>query len=107
MLGVANVRGNLVSVVDLRAFLTGELSSVDKYSRVLVISQQGAQVGLLIDEVTGQRHFQDEEKTNDHFFDDHMVGPYIGIEYQKSGSYWGRFDLPRLINNPEFSQAAA
>lgn len=107
ILGVANVRGTLVPVVDLRRFLGGGKTAPDKYSRVLVIQQQGGVVGLLIDEVQGQRHFLKEEASGDNFFADQPVAPYVTREYYKGGEYWGAFDVQRLVNNPEFLQAAA
>src|SRR5437899_9179424 len=45
LLGVANVRGNLVPMVDLRQYLTSARSAVLETSRVLVVRQQGGSVG--------------------------------------------------------------
>ena len=107
ILGVANVRGTLVPVVDLRQFLGGEKTIPDKYSRVLVIQQQGGVVGLLIDEVQGQRHFLKEEASKDDFFGAQPVAAYVGNEYYKGGEYWGAFEVTKMVNNPDFLQAAA
>ena len=41
MLGVANVRGNLIPVVDLKQFLEGDRTVVHDGQRVLVIRQSG------------------------------------------------------------------
>lgn len=107
MLGIANVRGNLVPIVDLRGFLSGERTTIGKYSRVLVVPQHGGNVGLLIDEIQGQRHFLEEEQSEDEYFESHMVSPYVSREYHKGGEYWGAFEVKRLVNDPEFQQAAA
>ena len=107
MLGISNVRGNLVPIVDLRGFLSGERTTINKYTRVLVIPQHGGNVGLLIDEVQGQRHFLDEEETEDNYFESHMVGPYVAREYHKGGDYWGAFAVRRLVVDKDFKQAAA
>ena len=64
-------------------------------------------MGLLIDEVAGQRHFLDEEESEDGHFDHHMTGPYVRREFNKSGEYWGAFDIYSLVNSPDFLQAAA
>lgn len=107
MLGIANVRGNLVPVVDLRGFLSGEKTVPDKHARILVVPQQGGNVGLLIDEIIGQRHFLDEERSAAGHYADHMVGRYIDREYAKGDEHWGTFAVGRLTADPEFQQAAA
>ncbi|MBK8283941.1 MAG: purine-binding chemotaxis protein CheW [Ahniella sp.] len=56
LMGVANVRGNLVSVIDIKCFVEGERSTHNEKSRVLVIRQQGSLVGLLVDEILGSAH---------------------------------------------------
>ncbi len=58
LLGIANVRGNLVPVVDLYEFIAGQRSAIGETSRVLVVRQPGGSVGLLVDEVLGQRSFR-------------------------------------------------
>lgn len=107
MLGIANVRGNLVPIVDLRGLLSGEKTVTDKHSRILVVPQQGGNVGILIDEIVGQRHFLDEERVDDAHYGDHMVGAYIEREYRKGDEFWGAFAVSRLTNDPTFQQAAA
>ncbi|MDJ0653082.1 MAG: chemotaxis protein CheW [Xanthomonadales bacterium] len=107
VLGVANIRGTLVPIVDMRQFLGGDRTSVTKYSRVLVVQQQGGVVGLLIDEVQGQRHFLEEEETDGSYFEEQDVGRYVTREYHKSEDFWGAFNVAKLVNNPEFMQAAA
>jgi len=51
MLGVANVRGNLVALVDLRNFIEGQRTVLTDSTRVLVVRQHGGSVALLLDEV--------------------------------------------------------
>lgn len=107
VMGVANVRGTLVPVIDFRQFLGGEKTTQSKYSRVLVVQQSGGVVGLLIDEVQGQRHFLVEEMSQSRHFADQAIAPYLTREYLKGEDYWGAVDFARLVNNPVFMQAAA
>ena len=53
LLGVANLRGNLMPVVDIRPFLGLTPASADREVRALVVERDGVQAGLLIDEVLG------------------------------------------------------
>ena len=55
--GVANVRGRLLPVVDLCAFLgLGQVES-HRRRRVMVVEHQGVFAGLIVDEVLGMQHF--------------------------------------------------
>ncbi len=106
VLGVANVRGTLVPIVDLRGYFTGATTVIDKNTRVLVASQQDGVVGLLVDSVGGQRQFERSDHSSGGHYADHMVGGLIGQEFDKDGEYWAELDLRSLVNSAEFLQAA-
>lgn len=57
VVGVANLRGRLLPVIDLCAFFGHELTSLRKQRRVLVVDRPDMFVGLLVDEVVGLQHF--------------------------------------------------
>ena len=65
MLGVANVRGNLLPIVDLKQFLEGERTVLHEGQRVLIVRQPGGDVAVTIDELYGQRSFNDEQQIPD------------------------------------------
>lgn len=56
--GIANNRGTLLPMFDLRAFLLGVSTKRSGRNRVLVVRREGTPVGLLIGDVTGIRHFK-------------------------------------------------
>jgi len=108
MLGVASVRGNLIPLIDLKGFLSGEATGLTESSRVLLVRQSGGSVGLLVDEVVGQRNFTAEQRVsapaqqaNDGF------ERYIVEHYALGDAQWGRFSVAALVRASEFSQAAA
>lgn len=49
--GVVNLRGNLVTVLDLDCIVRGRRSTVGKGSRTIVFESEGETCGLLVDEV--------------------------------------------------------
>ncbi|MBJ9974908.1 purine-binding chemotaxis protein CheW [Pseudomonas sp. S75] len=55
--GVANLRGRLLPVMDLSAFLGLGPATAGKQRRVLVLDHEDLFVGLLVDEVVGLQHF--------------------------------------------------
>ncbi|SFS06449.1 twitching motility protein PilI [Dyella sp. OK004] len=105
LLGVANVRGNLVPVIDLGRFLFGERTLHSERSRLLVVRQGTGSVALLVDEVFGQRTVDAEqrvaaEREDDprltRFVDDRVGEPRLAV-----------FSMGRLVRAPDFRQAAA
>jgi twitching motility protein PilI len=65
MLGVANVRGNLLPIVDLKQVLEGERTVLHESQRCLLVRQPGGDVAVLIDELFGQRSFTEPQKVAD------------------------------------------
>jgi twitching motility protein PilI len=107
LLGVASVRGNLVPLVDLKQFLSGEPSSVTDSSRVLVVRQTGGSVGLLVDEVVGQRNFSPEQRIEIEKAESDAYARFVLEDYALGEVQWGQFSMATLVRSPEFVQAAA
>ena len=106
LLGVANIRGNLVAVVDLRSYLEGERTPIVDRSRLLLARQTGGAVGLLVDEVLGQRNVTDENIPLDEGEDDERYARYIPRRYELDGRIWNVFSMTTLVKTPGFIQAA-
>ena len=51
--GVANWRGRVLAILDLRSLLGGTGNDLDRRSRLVVLSHAGARVGLLVQTVSG------------------------------------------------------
>jgi twitching motility protein PilI len=105
--GMANVRGQLLPIVDLRAFLGGGITSVTRSSRVLVANHREVPAGLLVDEVQGFRRFADNEFGA-------TVPPtiircerYLAGAFRRGADSFPVFSLRSLLESTEFLQAAA
>lgn len=102
VLGLGNIRGNLIPVIDFKAFITGKPIKTTPHTRMVVINQLGGQVGLVVDEVFGQRHFnssqiiENDEKYN-----------FLKRTYQDESGVWNQLDVEMLINDSSFQNAAA
>jgi len=112
MLGVANIRGNLLPIVDLKQFLEGERTVLHEAQRVLIVRQPGGDVAMTIDELYGQRSFNESQQmpADEVAADALAEGRYahfIERGYRIAGHAWGVFSLDRLSRTPEFRQAAA
>lgn len=105
MLGVANVRGSLIPVVDLKQFLEGDRTVVHDGQRVLVVRQSGGNVAVLIDELYGQRTFNDTHRIDIETEYEGRYGNFVGQVYKLNDSQWGVFNMSLLTRTPEFRQA--
>jgi twitching motility protein PilI len=105
--GIANIRGNLLPVVDFSGFLGGEVASTSEKSRVLVIDHNGIYSGLVVDEVYGLKHFMESEHTDAEPEIDESLLPYIRTGYRRDGKVWREFSLFALADTPQFMMTAA
>ncbi len=109
LLGLANVRGNLLPVIDLKLFLENQRSAALEHQRMLLVRQTGGDVGILIDELLGQRMFDESAASPINEAEAHhgRYAPFIDRVYRQDEDEWLVFDLDRLTQTTEFRQAAA
>jgi twitching motility protein PilI len=103
--GVANVRGNLYSVIDFSAFLGGAPAVRSESSRLLLISDK-YRVGcaLLIDAVVGLRNPQLFVLATDAA----EAAPWIEAHYtDREKQTWAELAFEPLIQHPDFLDIGA
>ena len=104
--GVANIRGTLLPVIDLQGFLHDKPYAQTSKSRVLVVKRDELSVGLVVSEVLGLKHFQDEEKvTAVSKFDESMRG-YVHGAFKQNGEEILVFSMYALAENTHFFKVA-
>ena len=104
--GVANIRGNLLPVVDLSGCLTGSVARITNKTRVLVIDYKGFYSGLIVDEVMGLKHFLDDEYSVEDTDVDDFLKPYTQHVFRRGKQTWAIFSLHKVVDSPQFLQAA-
>lgn len=107
LLGVANVRGNLVPVIDFNRFLFGERTQLTERTRLLIVRQGGGSVALMVDEVFGQRTVDEEQRRDAAAEDDPRLTRFVGERVEVGEQQLGVFSMNRLVRAPDFRQAAA
>jgi twitching motility protein PilI len=105
LLGVANVRGNLVPVIDFARFLFGERTQHSERARLLVVRQGGGNVALLVDEVFGQRTVDETQRREAGREEDPRLTRFV--ESRVGEQQLAIFSMNRLVRAPDFRQAAA
>ena len=106
--GLANVRGILLPIMDLSAFITGKPGKRSRTSRVIVVRNGDNYTGLVVDEVFGMRHFFDEDYSAQ--VDTSVPGEltdYLSGAYQQEGKTWNVFSMDKLAEREEFINIAA
>ena len=107
IIGLANVRGELLTVVDLYWFLKGIRTPVTARSRLLATNLNKAPIGLLIDEVFGQRHFLDSDAVPAELEEDSPLTGIVNKQHNLGSESWKELNLDQLFNSPEFLNGAA
>ncbi len=106
ILGLANVHGDLLTVVDLVWFFSGERSVVSMRTRLLAASLRGRPVGLMVDEVYGQRQFVTAEGKKSRLPAKSPFKNYVQKQYRSGNDVWQQLDLEHLFSTSEFLNGA-
>jgi twitching motility protein PilI len=104
--GLANIRGTLLPIVDLQSYLGQPPIQLRQQSRIMIIHQGELDVGLLVDEVIGLRHFDPEERVSRIKKMDAAIKSHIRGAFQQNEQIWHLFDMTTLIDDPQFYKVA-
>jgi twitching motility protein PilI len=104
--GLANVRGHLLPIVDLRAFLGGGEARAERSARVLVVNSAEFPVGLVVDEVYGFRRFLEREFVTEFPQTAIRADSFLQGAYRRGLEVWPQFRLKKLLQSREFQRAA-
>jgi twitching motility protein PilI len=105
--GLANVRGQLLSVIDLRQFLGSGATANGRNVRILVVNHRDIPAGLLVDEVLGFRRFADAEFAPDPPPTLIRCERFLAGAFRRGAETWPVMSLKLLVESPSFLQAGA
>ena len=104
--GIANVRGTLVTIVDLPEFFGKEPVRLDDRSRLLILNIPGLSTALLVNEVAGLRHFDEEKEKQDISGMDDPALAHVSGAFLRENVLWGVFDMNSLAESEPFRHVA-
>ncbi len=106
--GIANVRGRLLPLVDLTAYIAGKPGTHNKkQQRVLVIDIKNYLCGLIVDQAFGMQHFTSERFTEEVDFVPSAVRPLVkGAYLDGVNNPWAVMHIPALVKDARFANAA-
>jgi twitching motility protein PilI len=105
--GLSNVRGQLLPIIDLRAFLGAGLTTVTRSTRVLIANHREIPAGLVVDEVMGFRRFYESEFSSDLPPTLLRCERYLAGAFKRGAEVWPVFSVKTLLEGQQFLQAAA
>ena len=107
MLGIANLRGHLLPLVDLQMMLGSGRTSLRRATRVISVNHREVPAGLVVDEVQGFRRFMDSEFNDKAPQTAVRCDRFLHGAYQRGHDVWPIFNLYDLLESSTFLQAAA
>ena len=105
--GIANVRGTLVTIVDMPEYFGKPSVRQDDRSRLLILNIPGLATGLLVNEVLGLRHFDEERERQDVSGMNDPTLAHVSTAFLKENVLWGVFDMHSLAQSDVFRRVAA
>jgi twitching motility protein PilI len=105
--GLANVRGQLLPMLDLRQFLGSGMTTPGRNTRVVVVNHRDIPAGLVVDEVLGFRRFAEREFNVDPPPTVIRCDSYLAGAFRRGGEVWPVLSLKSLVESESFLQAAS
>jgi twitching motility protein PilI len=107
LLGIANLRGHLLPLVDLKLMLGSGRTTLRRTTRVISVNHREMPAGLVVDEVLGFRRFSDHEFANEARETIVRCDRFLAGVYQRGDDSWPVFNLFDLVESNVFLQASA
>jgi twitching motility protein PilI len=105
--GLANVRGQLLPIVDLRQFIGSGVAPATRNTRIVVVNHREIPAGLLVDEVLGFRRFAESEFSGDAPPTVARCERYLAGAFRRAQEQWPVLSLRSILESPAFAEAAA
>ncbi|MFQ5608998.1 MAG: chemotaxis protein CheW [Woeseiaceae bacterium] len=107
MLGIANLRGHLLPLIDVKLLLGSGRTSLRRTTRVISVNHREVPAGLVVDEVLGFRRFMDHEHSDETGETVVRCDRFLHGGYIRNEETWPVFNLFDLVESNLFLQAAA
>ena len=106
IVGIANVRGSLLPIMDMKGYLLGEDIKQRHKGRVIVINYKGFNTGLVVEEIYGMRHFRESDESSDIPEVHESISPYIERAFKQDDEYWPVISFHEMTQDERFVHAS-
>lgn len=107
LLGIANLRGHLLPLIDVKLLLGSGRTTLRRTTRVISVNHREVPAGLVVDEVLGFRRFMAHEHVENSPETIVRCDRFVAGAYQRNDDSWPIFNLFDLVESNLFLQAAA
>jgi twitching motility protein PilI len=107
IMGLANVRGQLLPVIDLKQYFGSGESASGRNTRVIVVNHREIPAGLVVDEVLGFRRFAEREFSAEAPPTTIRCERYLVGSFRRGSEAWPVLSLRTLVESPAFLQGSA
>jgi twitching motility protein PilI len=107
LLGIANLRGHLLPLIDVKLLLGSGRTTLRRNTRVISVNHREVPAGLVVDEVLGFRRFNDAEYSSKAAETIVRCDRFLNGTYERADESWPVFNLFDLVESNLFLQAAA
>jgi twitching motility protein PilI len=105
--GLANIRGQLLPMLDLRQFLGSGATASGRNTRIVVVNHREIPAGLMVDEVLGFRRFAEAEFNPEAPPTVIRCDSFLAGAFRRGGEVWPVLSLKSLVESQSFLQAAS
>ncbi len=106
LLGIANLRGHLLPLVDLKLLLGSGRTTLRRTTRVISVNHREVPAGIVVDEVLGFRRFMDSEFANETQETIVRCERFLSGVFKRGEDSWPVFNLSDLVESNMFLQAS-
>lgn len=104
--GLANVRGQLLPIVDLHLLCDGPATQNERTTRVVIANNDRVPMAVLVDEVFGFRRFSESERVDAPGVDPaDPLGEFLDGAFRRDGATWPVLSFERVIHSSRLLSA--
>jgi twitching motility protein PilI len=106
LMGLANVRGRLIPIVDLHVFLSMAPTQPLHRWRVLVVEDGDLVVGLVVEQLLGMQYFSERASAPDDSGQLGELGRHVYRTFRESGRIFHQAQLQSILRDDRFLNVA-
>lgn len=100
ILGVANIRGDIIPIIDLEKTITGEITNYNSNSSNILIIGKGEDIfGLLLEQLPMPISVSNDEKLHDYADVPEPIREYVEYAYTHDERIWASINFPLFIQS--------
>jgi twitching motility protein PilI len=106
LLGLANVRGRLIPIVDLHLFLDMAPTQPLNHWRVLMVENGDLVAGLVVEQLLGMQYFSERASPPDETGQMGELGRFVGRAFREGGRIFHEARLQSILRDDRFLNVA-